>query len=124
MIPVLHFEFGENQVFEYYVIVLMKEGITVKPKHNKSLEMVAEKYFKGKKFGYISLRVNSYAVDPLVYIETSKIENLVAFAVVAHDGLKESNVELEKLFYTKPFQIFHDLEKAKDWILQVIESNP
>jgi len=123
MIHTLHFEFGEIRVFENFIIVLMKEGITVKPKHNKDLEMIAEKYFKGKKFGYISFRVNSYAVDPLVYIETSKIENLVAFAVVAVEGLKESNVEIEKLFFTKPFRNFHNLDQAKDWVLQMIKKS-
>lgn len=61
MIPVLHFEFGEIQVFEYYVIVLMKEGITVKPKHNKSLEMVAENILREKnldtsRFGSIRMQ--------------------------------------------------------------------
>lgn len=122
MIDILHFEFGEVRVFKKFIVVLMKEGITVKPKHNKDLIMIAEKYFSGKKFGYITYRINSYAVDPLVYIETSKIENLIAFAVVVReDGLKESNVEIEKLFFTKPFRAFHDLDQAKDWVLQIIE---
>ena len=122
MIKTLHFEFGEIRIFENYVIVLMKEGITVKPEHNEDLKMIGNTYYRGKKFGYITYRVNSYSVDPLVYIETSKIENLVAFAVVViEDGMKISNVDIEKLFYTKPFRVFHDLDRARDWILEMIE---
>jgi len=33
-------------------------------------------------FVYITHRVNSYSVDPTIYISVSKIENLVGFAVV------------------------------------------
>lgn len=103
------------------MVVKMKEGVTVEPAHNLNLEKIAKTYYSGKKFGYITYRENSYSVNPLVYIETSKITNLVAFAVVAPDGLRESNIRIEKLFFKKPFQSFQDLDQAKDWIIQKIE---
>lgn len=121
MIDTIHFEFCEANIFRNFVIASMKEGITVKPEHNIDLEMIAEKYYKGKKFGYITDRVNSYAVDPLVYIETSKIPNLVAFAVVAINGLKESNIKVEKLFLSKPFRNFSTLDEAKDWVNKMVK---
>src|SRR5690606_26813370 len=76
MITTLYFEFGEVRVFKNFVLVVMKEGTTVKPEHNDHLEEIAIKYYAGRKFGYITFRKNSYAVNPLVYLKTSKIKNL------------------------------------------------
>ena len=117
----LDFQFGEAKIFEYFVIVEMKEGITVLPEHNAILEEVASKYFKDKPFGYITYRKNSYAVDPLVYLRTTKIENLAAFAVVSTDGLMLSNVEVEKIFFKKPMKHFHNLNRAKEWVIKIIQ---
>ena len=120
MTTTLNFEFGEIRVFKNFVVVVMKEGITVKPVYNKDLVAIANKYYKSRPFGYITYRKNSYAVDPMIYIETSKIENLVAFAVVSNDGLKVSNMEVEKRFMTKPFKHFSNLDEAKDWVNELI----
>ncbi len=122
MIDTLHFEFGEVRVFENFVVVVMKEGITVKPEYNDDLVAISEKYFKGKPFGYITYRKNSYAVDPMIYLKTSKIENLKAFAVVSDDGLKVSNLEIEKRFLTKPFEHFNSLNDAKNWVNELVEN--
>lgn len=120
MIVTLHFEFGEIRVFNNFVIVVMKEGITVKPEYNDVLVNVSEQYFKNKPFGYITYRKNSYAVNPLIYIKTSEIQNLVAFAVVCTDKLKASNLEVEKMFLRKPLKAFSNLDDAKDWVNEII----
>ncbi|MDC7999934.1 hypothetical protein POV26_02710 [Aequorivita todarodis] len=122
MIDTLHFEFGEVRVFKNFVVVVMKEGITVQPEHNDDLENIAKKYYKGRKFGYITYRINSYAVNPMVYLKTSEIENLVAFAVVSTNGLKTSNLELEKRFLKKPLKHFSSLDEAKNWVNEMIET--
>lgn len=117
----LNYEFGEIRVFKNFVVVVMKEGITVIPKYNDDLVHISENYFKGRPFGYITYRKNSYSVDPMIYLKTSKIENLIAFAVVSDDGLKVSNLEIEKRFLTKPFRHFKNLDNAKDWVNKMIE---
>ena len=122
MIKTLHFEFGEIRVFKNFVVVVMKEGITVIPKYNDDLVAISNEYFKGRPFGYITYRKNSYAVDPMVYLKTSKIENLVAFAVVSGVGLKESNIEIEKRFLKKPIKHFSNLDDAKDWVKEMIDN--
>lgn len=123
MLETLHFEFGEMQIFERFVVVEMKEGITVKPIYNNDLVDVSKKYFKDKTFGYITCRKNSYSVDPLIYLETSEIKNLVAFAVVVStDGLKITNLEIEKIFLKKPLRHFKELQNAKNWVNEIIEN--
>jgi hypothetical protein len=98
----------------------MKEGITVKPEYNNDLIAIADKYFKDRPFGYVTHRINSYAVDPATYVQTSKIDNLVAFAVVSKNSINISNMELEKIFLKKPFEIFDEMDEAIDWVHDVV----
>ena len=100
----------------------MKEGVTVKPEYNKELERIAETYFPNQPFAYITNRVHSYAVDPRVYLETSKIENLVAFAVVSKKPVNITNVEVEKIFLKKPLETFTDMDEAISWAQDIIAS--
>lgn len=123
MIDVLYFDFGEIRIFKNFVVAVMKEGITVKPEYNDELVKISEKYYSGKQFGYITYQKNSYAVDPMVYLKTSNIENLVAFAVVSKDELRIKNLEVEKRFLNKPFKHFTDLDDAKNWVNELVEEN-
>ncbi len=116
------YSFGVAEIHDHYIVMVMNEGVTVTPAYNRELETLAETVFAGKKFGYITHRKYSYSVDPSTYLGTSKIENLVGFAVVSDEALSMSNVELEKLFLKKPFRHFYTLDEAIDWITEIIEN--
>ena len=116
----INFYFGEVFLSEHYLVAVMKEGMTVTPEVHGELVALAESTFDGRPFGYITHRINSYSVDPKVYLETSKIENLVAFAVVTNQPISESNTEIEKLFLDKPFEVFKSLDQAVDWVNSII----
>lgn len=119
MIATSTHEFGVLEIYDFYVKAIMFEGVTVEPKHNEVLLSIAKKYYSGKNFGYITHRINSYSVDPTIYVETSKIENLAAFAVVSEDPLNLSNIKIEKLFMKKPFQSFKKMGEAIDWVKSI-----
>lgn len=104
------------------MIVVIDAGVHITLEHNKVLEEIAETYFKGKRFVYITHRLNSYSVDPATYFETCKIENLAGFAVVATVPLARQNAEVEKLFIKIPFKIFVDLNEAVEWADQIIQN--
>ena len=112
----LKYEFCEVEVYDDYIVVVMYGGITLTPDKNDVLLSIATKYFKKSNFGYITHRIHSYSVDPSIYFETSKINNLVAFAVVSSKPIDITNTQLEKIFYKKPFQHFVELEDAISWI--------
>jgi hypothetical protein len=94
----------------------IKEGVTVIPAHNDKLRKVVDEHFANKKMVYISNRYFNYAVDPLTYLETSKIHNLVAMAIVADTTMAKSNAKLESMFYKKKFEIFETLSEAMAWV--------
>lgn len=115
MIASLKYHFGKLDVYEKYVLAVINEGEHVVPAYNTYLVNIAEKYFNNKNFAYITHRVNSYSVDPSIYIETSKIKNLVCFSVVSKNKINLSNAQVEELFLNKPFKAFSNLAEAIKW---------
>ena len=106
---------GIATIHDNYLITVMHEGVTVSVESNQILIDLANQYFKGKPFVYITHRKNSYAVDTAIYKETKKIENLIGFAVVSIKGMALTNASIEKMFFSKPFEIFEELDDATQW---------
>ena len=111
----LTFDFCEMTIYDKYVVVVMKEGVNITPSHNNVLIDVTKTYYSKKSFVYITHRINSYSVDPQIYLETAKIENLKGFAVVSKNYKAKVNAQIEKMFFNKPFEIFTNLENAFSW---------
>jgi len=120
MITSLSYNFCTVAIHDNYLIAVMNEGITVKPEHNEVLLNIVHKYYPNKPFGYITHRKHSYSVDPSIYFETSKINNLKAFAIVSVQKINEMNAELEKKFLKKPLKHFETLDDAVKWINEMI----
>lgn len=113
-------EYAEVFIFDEFLINQIREGVTVRPEHNQKLREVIDKHFTNKPMVYIGNRHFSYAVDPLTYIATSKIHNLLAMAIVANNEINRKNALLEKYFYNKPFEVFPTLSEAMAWVQHVI----
>ncbi|SRX75948.1 hypothetical protein [Aequorivita antarctica] len=113
-----YYDFKDSEVFIFdnFLVNQIKEGVTVIPAHNDKLRKVLDDHFANKKIVYISNRHFNYAVDPLTYLETSKIHNLVAMAIVANTEMAKSNAKLESMFYKKKFEIFDTLSEAMGWV--------
>lgn len=119
----LTFDFCEMTIYDNYVVVVMKEGITVTPEHNKVLVDVTETHFSAKPFVYITHRLNSYAVNPQIYLKTAQIETLKGFAVVSSNYQAKINAQIEKMFFNKPFEIFSEIEDAVAWADELLNQN-
>ncbi len=115
MIKQYHFNFCKMSVYEDYILTVINEGITVSVEHNDVLLAISEKHFSGKNFVYITHRINSYSVNPNVYLKTSQIKNLQGFAVISDNPLQDHQVQLEKKFFNKPFEKFNTLGEALVW---------
>ncbi len=111
----LTFDFCDMTIYDNYLVVVIKEGINIKPKYNDVLVEVADTYYPNKPFVYITHRINSYSVDPKIYYKIVNIKNLKGFAVVSNNYLAKVNAQIEQRFFTKPFEIFTDLKDAFEW---------
>jgi len=114
-IATIELEFGVAEIYPRFLVAFMNEGVLVTPKMNQEFVKLVSQYYPSSSFAYITHRVNSYSVDPSVYIETSKIPNLIAIAVVSNNPLNIGNAKVEKLFSKKPFKTFKKMDAAIKW---------
>lgn len=96
----------------------MNEGSLLDVDTNRKILEIGADHFGSEFFGYISHRVYSYAVNPMVYRESAEHPQLKAIAVVSENKLCRETARLEQQFYTdkNSFGIFSSLEEAKDWM--------
>ncbi|MBT8257247.1 MAG: hypothetical protein KJO49_02165 [Bacteroidia bacterium] len=122
MTEIINYVFGDVQIHNDYMIVIMRSGVHVTPEYNNVLLELVDQYYKVKPFVYLTYRKNRYTVDPAIYFETSKIKNLAGFGVIAEAPLSGANAAVEKLFLNKPFEIFNEPEAAKTWAKSIIKN--
>ncbi len=122
MPEVYNLSFCQLELHNDYVIATMNEGIVVNKENNAVLIEIAKKHFKGKPFVYITHRINSYSVDPTVYIPTAKIKSLKGFAVVSQSPIQRAHTNYERKFFGKNFQQFNTIEEALEWKDKIIKN--
>jgi len=113
-------EFGTLIFYDNYMVAILNEGIEFKKKENDILLDMSRKHFKGASYGFISYRMYSYSVDPMVYRESSKEENMKAIAIVGTAELNQLTVEVEKMFFSKDLKHFGKLDDAIIWIKNIL----
>ncbi|WP_299130342.1 hypothetical protein [uncultured Winogradskyella sp.] len=111
---------AEIFVFDDFLIKQIKEGEVIDKEELEIFNEVLDKHFNNKNMAYISNRVTSYSVNPLVYKEAEKISNLVAIAIIPADEKMKANAEYERQFYNKPFGIFDNLSDAIKWVHKIV----
>ncbi|KPM30586.1 Hypothetical protein I595_3407 [Croceitalea dokdonensis DOKDO 023] len=111
-----HLDIGIVQVFDNYMVSIFNEGATITLERAYQIIGISEIHFKGNNFGYISLRKNSYAVDPIIYTYIRGLDNLKAFAIVSKKEIDMHNFKIEKMFYKKHMEFFIAYENALVWM--------
>lgn len=122
MLDLIKYDFCDIEIYDQHLIVTMHEGTLLEPSHNQILLNVVDTYFRKKSFVYITHRKYSYSVNPAIYFETSKIDNLKGFAIVASNYNAKGNAEIERLFLAKPMEVFRELDEAIAWAKEIIET--
>ncbi|PIB38329.1 STAS/SEC14 domain-containing protein [Maribacter sp. 4G9] len=115
-------EVGKIQVFDDYMVSIFDEGATLTLERAYQIIGISEIHFRDKNFGFISLRKNSYAIDPTIYSYLKELENLKAFAIVSVKEIDMHNFKIEKLFYKKPMKFFIEYENALKWVKRRINT--
>lgn len=116
---------AELYIYDYFVISVVKEGVML----NKEICLYAMKIFtnhfgENKPFGYITVRENSYSVDPTIYFTLRNQKNLKAFAVISKKEIDFFNFKIEKFFFKQPnMKIFYDKKSAFMWVNNILGVN-
>ena len=109
-------DIGTVQVYDNYIVATFDEGATVTLERAYQIIGISEIHFRDRKFGYISLRKNSYAIDPIIYTYLRGLENLKAFAIVSKKEIDMHNFKIEKMFYKKNMEFFIEFDNAVNWV--------
>ncbi len=115
-------DIGVIQVFENYMVAIFEEGATLTLERAYQIIGISEIHFREKNFGYISLRKNSYAIDPTIYSYLRELSNLKALAIVSVKEIDMHNFKIEKLFYKKPMKFFIEFDNALAWVKQRVKN--
>ncbi|WP_036383598.1 hypothetical protein [Muricauda sp. MAR_2010_75] len=115
-------DIGTIQVFDDYMVATFDEGATVTLERAYQMIGISEIHFRNRNFGYISLRKNSYAVDPTIYNYLRGLDNLKAFAIVSKKEIDMHNFKIEKLFYKKNMEFFIEFENALAWVKKRVKT--
>lgn len=115
---IIELDFGKVWFKENVLIAELNEGILLDVEQNRKLLELGRKAFSNNPYGYVSYRKNSYAVNPMVYLESASTTNLKAIAVVTTGETCRQNALLEKQFYKdrNSFEVFTSLEEALNWL--------
>lgn len=116
-------EVGKIQVFDDYMVSIFDEGATLTLERAYQIIGISEIHFREKPFGYISLRKNSYAIDPIVYTYLRELENLKAFAIASVKEIDMHNFNIEKMFYKKPMKFFIKYDNALAWVKRRVKAS-
>ena len=115
-------DIGTIQVYENFMVSIFDEGATLTLERAYQIIGISEIHFRDKNFGIISLRKNSYAVDPTIYNYLRELNNLKAFAIVSVKEVDMHNFKIEKLFYKKPMKFYIDYNNALAWVLRRVKA--
>jgi hypothetical protein len=111
-----HLDNGIVQVFENHMVCIFDEGATLTLERVYQIIGISEIHFRERKFGIISLRKHSFAIDPTTYNYLRELTNLCAFAVVSVKEIDMHNFKIEKLFYKKAMKFFINYDNALAWV--------
>ncbi|CAM4029614.1 hypothetical protein [Gillisia hiemivivida] len=114
----LELQFGSVTFFENIQIAELNEGILFDIPHNQEILELARERFNNNPYGYISNRVNSYSVNPMIHLESANVSNLIAIAIVSRNPVVKQNCIIEKQFFrnSSSFEVFETLEEAVNWM--------
>lgn len=114
---VVRYDFGEFLIYENYVMSIINNGAVFGKEQYEILLAVFKKYFKDRPFRYISNRIYPYAIDPIIYLDNSGLDDLFAIAIVSDNcATVERSYKLESFFYKGHFKHYDNLNEAQSWI--------
>ncbi|WP_324721126.1 hypothetical protein [Salinimicrobium sp. HB62] len=119
-LKLLELEFTVLEFHSNYVLSIPREGQVLEGKQVADLIEVCSDFYKRKPFVYLSYRVNDYNVNPTIYLDLDKVKNLVGIGVVSKKVSSLNMANFEKRFCKLPYEIFLDLEPAREWVKEIV----
>ena len=116
-------DYCEIFVLDDVIVKQIEEGQIISSNHIDELQRIIDKHFKNKNLVYLSNRTFSYSVDPLIYKEASKIENLKGIGIIVSNERRIKTALFEGKFYEKEFEVFENFDTAMSWVNSLLRNH-
>ena len=118
-------DFSTNYLFEDFFIMEVNEGEHFNSERlNILLTEIRSHYGNHKKVAYISNRVNSYSIDPVLWSYFDKDDSvLIAVSIVSYRESTFMNANIEKQLSAISIKRSRSLEEAIGWVQRLSELN-
>lgn len=119
----IELSFGTFFFLDKFIISEVNEGIHFNwEKIELVISAIAEHYGDDFKVGFISNKVNSYSIEPQLWVDFYKeYDFIVASALVTYNEFGFKNATLEKHFSKNSVKRCLTLSEGVDWILALEE---
>lgn len=116
------FDYGCFYIFDFMMVSIINEGVVINDKLSDEILTIAQHHFHDNKpFGYISIRDNSFSLNPITYTKFSNMKQLKCFAIVSKKEIDFFNFKVEKRFMKNNLKIFFDKKSALLWVYQILQ---
>ncbi|HLV15257.1 MAG TPA: hypothetical protein VKY41_08760 [Xanthomarina sp.] len=121
----IEFSFGNFFFLDNFIISEVNEGVHFSwDKIEMVISAIAEHYGDDFKVAFLSNKINSYSIEPQLWIEFYNEYNfIIASALVTYNELSYKNATMEKHFSKKSVKRCTNLDEGIEWILGLKEFN-
>lgn len=111
-------DFGTNYLLDDFFIMEVNEGVHLNSqKLNTLLSEVRNHYGSHKQLAYISNRVNSYSIDPVLWSYFDEDDSiLIAAAIISYRKSTLMSANIEKQLSSISMKRSKNIEEAVDWV--------
>ena len=122
ILKTLELEYTLLEFYENFVVSQVREDVIFSKSQVRDLAKICSAHYSGKKYVYISNRVNNYNVDPIVYVQLEKMKkNLQGIGLVISQPSSLDMVQFEQTFIKTNSNIFFKLEEAMEWAEELLK---
>lgn len=112
---------GDVYFFDHFFVGEFYEGLDLNFDNFEEVTLLVKTYFPDQPFGFISNRINSYAIrldDAEKFNKT--FPNLKAYAIVIYNPMSEKVFEIENHFFNFNRKCFKNIASATNWVNDVL----
>lgn len=118
-------DFGSYYLCDNFFIMEVDDGVHLNwEKLEKLIISLRDYYGSHKTLAYISNRINSYSIDPLLWSYFDKEDSiLIAASIVSYRDSTFMSANIEKQLASIPLKRANNLDEAINWVQQLAELN-
>lgn len=110
---------GSITYYKKFAYIKIDEGAHLGFIEMEKIHSLTSYHYKDQSYAYMCNRTVSYSVDPIAYTILNNMDRLQGIAIIKNSS-SAHDLQVERHFVKKPFEVFTTFEKGVDWIDSII----